>query len=124
MKKRRYPLSRRRPRLIPPARFIRQSTELICSTVPDHLNGVRACDINALLQELGLRFRVGAVDALPPGHFVQLIRDVAATEGHAFQVGSFFYEGDGLRLRIRRPATRQAKISKKLAAFFGWKPTA
>jgi hypothetical protein len=36
----------------------------------------------------------------------------------------FGWEYHFMTVSIHRPPTRQARISPKLAAFFGWKPTA
>lgn len=121
MSNRRYPLSRKRPRLIPPVRKRRQTPEIFCGPIHDHLHGCPDYAVYDLLREIDLPITTPLASSIQPHQVVKLVEAISKKEGLDYQISSF-YDGEGLRLRIRRPAFRTARISPKLAAFFGWTP--
>lgn len=120
--KRRFPLSRKRPRIIPPRRQHHQSPVLVCEPVEATTNGTfSAGDVETALIQLGFRPMMPIGHPWFGGHTIRgLVRNHCYEEGLPDHCVKYFFEDRRMRISITRPPTRPALISPKLAAFFGW----
>lgn len=123
MLRRRYPLSRRRPRIIPPARVIRQSPMIETIPVQPFYGELLRCEAQSIIDQLGFTMTLAFKRTVPLSSLLAIIQRLAADQGVLLSDIHTTENERGITFRIRRDPTRQARISPKLAAFFGWSQT-
>lgn len=123
MKRRRYPLSRRRPRIIPPVRIIRQSPVIETIPVRPFYGELLRCEAQSIIDQLGFSLTLSLKRTVPMSSLLAIIQRLAADQGVPLSDIHTTENERGITFRIRRAPTRPARISPKLAVFFGWSQT-